>query len=213
MARRGLGIVQARARLRSLKRSRSNRCGGCAALPRGRSSAPGTRCCCRVWCRPYAPTYPPVVVDRKTFARPNHGGVRAGPALDDVLGDFVDRHDRAAVLVVAGDDPADCEAHGVGGRAKKCCNRRLWGRPSFGSFRTTRLASMGSGSRPPAGTPGFRPRRLPSAPVAIGWLGGAIGRRDMADGHDALTWVGCWRPCKRGLSIKMGARGATLRPG
>src|SRR5438874_9842104 len=35
------------------------------------------------------------------------------PALDDVLGDFVDRHNRAAVLVMAGDDAADGEAHGV----------------------------------------------------------------------------------------------------
>jgi hypothetical protein len=29
-----------------------------------------------------------IVVDRKTFARPDHGGARARPALDDVLGDY-----------------------------------------------------------------------------------------------------------------------------
>jgi len=35
------------------------------------------------------------------------------PRLHDVLKGFVDRHDCAAVLVVAGDDTADGEAHGV----------------------------------------------------------------------------------------------------
>jgi len=39
--------------------------------------------------------------------------VRARPPLDAVLGDFVDRHDRAAVLVMAGDDAAYGEAHWV----------------------------------------------------------------------------------------------------
>src|SRR5262249_33915876 len=55
----------------------------------------------------------PVVVDRKAFTRPDHGGVRTWPRLHDVLGHFVDRHDRAAVLVMACHDAADCEAHGV----------------------------------------------------------------------------------------------------
>ncbi len=55
----------------------------------------------------------PVVVDRKPFTRPDHGGVCAWPPLHDVLGGFVDRHDCAAVLVMAGDDAADGEAHGV----------------------------------------------------------------------------------------------------
>src|SRR4051812_11697207 len=51
------------------------------------------------------------VVDRKAFAGPDHGGVRARPALGDVLGGLVDRHDRVAVLVVTSDDAADGEAH------------------------------------------------------------------------------------------------------
>jgi hypothetical protein len=52
-----------------------------------------------------------IVVDRKAFAGPDHGRVRARPPLDDVLGDFVDRHDGAAALVMTSDDAADCEAH------------------------------------------------------------------------------------------------------
>src|SRR6516162_2418266 len=54
-----------------------------------------------------------VILDRKAFARPDHGGVCARSALDDVLGDFINQHDRAAVLVMASDDAADGEAHGV----------------------------------------------------------------------------------------------------
>jgi hypothetical protein len=52
-----------------------------------------------------------VVVDREALARPDHGGIRARPGLRHVLGGLVDRHDRAAVLVVPGDDAADGEAH------------------------------------------------------------------------------------------------------
>jgi hypothetical protein len=42
-----------------------------------------------------------------------NGGVCARPALDDVLGDFINQDDRAAVLVMAGDDAPDGQAHGV----------------------------------------------------------------------------------------------------
>src|SRR5262249_24411187 len=45
------------------------------------------------------------------FARPDHGGLGARPSLGCVLDAFVDRHDRAAVLVMAGDDAADRETH------------------------------------------------------------------------------------------------------
>src|SRR5262249_27339381 len=55
-----------------------------------------------------------VVVDRKTLAGPDHGRFRARPGLGDVLDRLVDRHDRAAILVMAGDDAADAQAHRLG---------------------------------------------------------------------------------------------------
>src|SRR5262249_61743812 len=54
---------------------------------------------------------PGVVVDGKAFGGPDHGGLGARPSLRCVLDAFVDRHDRAAVLVMAGDDAADSETH------------------------------------------------------------------------------------------------------
>jgi short chain dehydrogenase len=50
-----------------------------------------------------------------------------------------------------------------------------WWLHDFRSCRTTRPASMGSGSRPPAETPRFRLRRLPSVRVAPSGGRGAIG--------------------------------------
>src|SRR5215471_12251046 len=48
---------------------------------------------------------------REAFARPDQGGLGAGSRLGDVLDVFVDRHDRAAVLVMAGYDAADSKTH------------------------------------------------------------------------------------------------------
>ena len=88
----------------------------------------------------------PVVVDRKPFTRPDHGGVCAWPPLHDVLGGFVDRHDCAAVLVMAGDDAADGEAHGVSPSVM------VWG----GSFAGRRCDCNGLTSR-----------RIPAASYAL----------------------------------------------
>src|SRR5262249_7802538 len=52
-----------------------------------------------------------VIVDREAFARPDHGGLGAGPRLGDVLNAFVDRHNRSTALIMAGDDAADVKTH------------------------------------------------------------------------------------------------------
>src|SRR5579862_1634573 len=53
-----------------------------------------------------------VVVDREAFARPDDAVKGAGPVRKDVLDLLVDQHFGAALIVVAGDDAADGEAHG-----------------------------------------------------------------------------------------------------
>src|ERR1700742_109169 len=54
-----------------------------------------------------------VVVDREAFARPDHGRVGTGSPGSDVLHHFIDLHRGLAVLVMAGDDAADGQAHWI----------------------------------------------------------------------------------------------------
>src|SRR5438445_182451 len=72
------------------------------------------------------------------------------------------------VNVLVPDGPTDTPmiSNQAGWPREKMLRPEIMGPPTL--WLTTRPASMGSGSRPPAGTPRFRPRRLPSAPVCHG---------------------------------------------
>src|SRR6476620_2817793 len=52
-----------------------------------------------------------IVVDRKSFARPDHAVKRAVALRHDVLDGFVDQYLGAALIVMAGNDAANIQAH------------------------------------------------------------------------------------------------------
>src|SRR5665647_1767240 len=52
-----------------------------------------------------------VIAQREAFGRPDHAELRARPRRRDVGGGLVDDHLGAALIVMAGDDAADLQAH------------------------------------------------------------------------------------------------------